>query len=62
MDFIASLYKRKAMYEDELLLAKAKIDVISDIIADYEAKEAEETTVCEEETAQETEVVSDETY
>lgn len=62
MDFIARLYQRKAMYEEELLLAKAKINVISDIIADYEAKEAEETTVYAEETAQETEVIGDETY
>ncbi len=44
MDFVHELYSRKEAYERELLMAQAKVAVITDIIADVEAK----TAVCSE--------------
>jgi hypothetical protein len=40
MEFVHELYSRKEAYERELLMAEAKIAVITDIIADVEAKNA----------------------
>lgn len=41
MDFLASLYERKAMYEKDLVLATARVEVISDVISDLENKKNE---------------------
>ena len=38
---LCELMELKAVYEKELILAKAKVEVISDIIAKAEAKELE---------------------
>ena len=40
MEFVHELYSRKEAYERELLMAQAKVAVITDIIADVEAKNA----------------------
>jgi hypothetical protein len=57
MEFVHELYSRKEAYERELILAKAKVDVITDIIADLEAKNA---TRCEAEVATEEVTVDNE--
>lgn len=40
MEFVHELYCRKAVYEREVLMAEAKLAVITEIIADVEAKSA----------------------
>ena len=62
MDFFAELYKRKSAYMDEFLLAKAKLEVIEDIIGDYEQKSAEQGDNANEIPVEENEVACDETY
>ena len=62
MDFIAELYKRKSAYMDEFLLAKAKLEVIEDIIGDYEQKSAEQGDNANEIPVEENEVACDESY
>ena len=62
MDFFAELYKRKSAYMDEFLLAKAKLEVIEDIIGDYEQKSAEQGDNANDIPVEENEVACDETY
>lgn len=38
MDFINELFKRKEIYENDLIMAKAKVCVINDLIAEFEAQ------------------------
>lgn len=38
MDFLNELFKRKEAYENDLIMAKAKVCVINELIAEIEAK------------------------
>lgn len=53
MDYLNELFKRKEAYESDLIMAKAKVCVINELIAEFEpqqqpTEEAEELTHIDE--------------